>query len=279
VATCEICGNEFDELGVQIVLPGLAKSFDTIDCAARARALAGPPANSVSPAPAVFVAVPPRGRPSAYSLPGLPAGIALALAGGRARVALGGASVAVALLVAATVHLSSRTGSGSDPAARASGLSSSPRYAGDFLFRGLAPEARNPKVAPVAQAREPIPLAPVADASESAPVAVAAEEPTAIALPAQESDGIYLVAKRSPDIARATRMARATARDASKTQTRSDKRKAARHSRTTSRPKSARTGKIVSTRPGWGWGDKNHSHSGPVASSGKTAKAHGRGHK
>jgi hypothetical protein len=253
VATCEICGTEFDELGVQIVLPGLAKSFDRIECAARARALAGPSAGSVSPAPAVLVAVPPRGRPGSYSLPGLPAGIAAALAGGRARVALGGASVAVALLVAATVHLSARIGGGSDLAARASVPSSPPRYAGDFLLRGLVPQAGTLKVAPVTDARESTPVAPAAE----------------------ETDGIYLVAHRSPDVARAT------ARDASKTQARSEKRKAARYSRTTSRPTSTRADRTVSTRPGWGWGDKNHAHSGPVASSasGKHGKARGRGHK
>jgi hypothetical protein len=252
VATCEICGNEFDELGVQIVLPGLAKSFDTIDCAARARAIAGPPGRSVSPAPAVFVAVPPPGGPGSYSLPGLPAGLAAALAGGRARVALGGASVAVALLVAATVHLSSRIGGGSDLAEGASAPSSPPRHAGDFLFRGLAPEAASPRVAPVADARE------------SSPVAAAAEE----------ADGIYLVAHRSPNVARAK------TRDASKTRARSEKRKAARYSRTTSRPTSARAGGTVSTRPGWGWGDKNHAHGGPGASSGSAnGKARGRGRK
>jgi hypothetical protein len=252
VATCEICGNEFDELGVQIVLPGLAKSFDRIECAARARALAGPPARSVNPAPAVFVAVPPHGGPRPYGLPGLPAGIAAALAGSRARVALGGASVAVALLVAATVHLSSRIGGGSDPAARASVPSSPPRHAGDFLFRGLVPQARTPKVVPVADAREATPVAPAAE----------------------EADGIYLVAHRSPNVARAT------ARDASRAKPRSEKRKAARYSRTTSRPTSARAGGTVSTRPGWGWGDKNHTHSGPVASSASgKGKARGRGHK
>jgi hypothetical protein len=251
VATCEICGNEFDELGVQIVLPGLAKSFDTIDCAARARALAGPPARSVSPAPAVFVAVPPHGGPGSYSLPGLPAGIAAALAGGRARVALGGASVAVALLVAATVHLSSRIGGGADPA-RASAPSSPPRHAGDFLFRGLAPETGTPKMAPAADAREPSPVAPAAE----------------------EADGIYLVAHRSPNVTRAK------ARDDSKTRARSEKRNPARYSRTTSRPTSARAGGTVSTRPGWGWGDKNHAHGGPGASSASgNGKARGRGHK
>jgi len=252
VATCEICGNEFDELGVQIVLPGLAKSFDRIECAARARALAGPPARAVNPAPAVFVAVPPRGGPRPYSLPGLPAGIAAALAGGRARVALGGASVAVALLVAATVHLSSRIGGGSDLTARASVPSSPPRYAGDFLFRSLAPQAGTPKVAPLADARE------------ATPVARAAEE----------ADGIYLVAHRSPNVARAK------TRDAAKTQARSKKRKATSYLRTTSRPTSARAGGTVSTRPGWGWGDKNHAHKGPAASSGSgKGKARGRGHK
>lgn len=243
MATCEICGTEFDELGVQFVIPGLAKSFDRIDCAARARALAGPPARNVRPAPAVFVDVDPRGRPRSYGLHGLPAGLAAALPGGRARLALGGASVAVALLVATTVHLSSRIGGGSDLGARVSVLSSPSRYAGDFLFRSLAPEARSPRVAPVVDAR---------------PVA-------------RETDGVYLIAHRSLD------GTHAMSPDVPEAQPRSQKRKASRYSRSTSRPTLARAGGSVSTRGGWGWGDKNHAHGGPTKSAG--SKAHGRRHK
>jgi hypothetical protein len=243
MATCEICGTEFDERGVQFVLPGLAKSFDRIDCAARARAIAGPPARNVRPAPAVFVDVGQRSQPRSYSLHGLPAGLAAALPGGRARLALGGASVAVALLVATTVHLSSRIGGGSDLAARASELSPPSRYAGDFLFRGLAPEARRPRVAPVVDAR-PAP---------------------------READGVYLVAHRSLD------GTRAMSPDVPDAQPRSQKRKASRHARPTSRPTLARAGGTVSTRAGWGWGDKNHAHGGPAKSAG--SKAHGRRHK
>src|SRR5918994_56044 len=225
MATCEIWGTEFDELGVQFVLPELAKSFDRIDCAARARAIAGPPARNVRPPPAVFVDVGPRGQPRSYRLHGLPAGLAAALPGGRARLALGGASVAVALLVATTVHLSSRIGGGSDLAARASVLSSPSRYAGDFLFSGLAPEARSLR--------------------------------TTFTRAPQQTDGIYLVAQPSLDGARATNRAAS--------------------SRNTSRPTSARARGNVSTRPGWGWGDKNHAHGGPSKSAG--SKAHGRRHK
>jgi hypothetical protein len=248
MATCEICGTEFDELGVQIVLPGLAKSFDRIDCAARARTLAGPPARGVRPARAVLVDVAPRGQLS-YGLHGLPAGLAAVLAG-RTRLALGGASVAVALLVATTVHLSSRIGGGSDLSAHASLLPSPPRYAGDFVFRRLAPEARSPKVAPVIDARPPVVSAPVP----------------------QEADGVYLVAQRSLD------GGRATSRNASEAQPRSQKRKAARYSRNSSGPTLARAGASVSTRPGWGWGDKNHAHSGPGEGS-RASKSHGRRHK
>jgi hypothetical protein len=238
MATCEICGTEFDELGVQIVLPGLAKSFDRIDCAARARALAGPPARSVRPAPAVFMDVAARGRPRSYNLHGLSAGLAAALAGGRARLALGGASIAVALLVATTVHLSTRTGGGSDLLARAS-LQSPPRYAGDFLFRGLAP-------------------------ANTRPPAVVAPAP-------QQAEGFYLVANRSTDNPRATSLG------ASETQPQAKKRRAATNSRNTSRTTLARAGGNVSTRPGWGWGDKNHAHGGPRKSSasGRPGQAHG----
>lgn len=244
MATCEICGTDFDDRGVQIVLPGLAKSFDRIDCAARARTLAGPPALGTRPLRAVFVDVPPRGGARSYGLHGLPAGLAAALAGGRARLALGGATVAVALLVATTVHLSSRTGGGSDLAASVSVPPSPPRYAGDFLFRRPAPATRSPKVTAVADARPP-------------------------------AEDIYLVSHRSLD------GARAASRDASEAQPRSEKRKAATSSRHTSRPTSARAGGSVSTRPGWGWGDQNHAHGGPTKASGskKVGKSHGRGHK
>jgi hypothetical protein len=252
MATCEICGTEFDELGVQIVLPGLAKSFDRIDCAARARTIAGPPARNVRPARAVFVDAASRGQPRSYSLHGLPAGLAAALAS-RTRLALGGASLAVALLVATTVHLSSRIGGGSDLSAHASLLPSPPRYAGDFVVRGLAPEARGAKVAPVVDTRLPVVSVPVP----------------------QEADGIYLAAQRSLD------GGRATSRTASEAQPRSQKRKAARYSRNSSEPTLARAGAIISTRPGWGWGDKNHAHGGPsqVSGSKKLGNSHGRRHK
>jgi hypothetical protein len=252
MTTCEICGTEFDELGVQIVLPGLAKSFDRIDCAARARALAGPPAHNVRPAPAVFVDVAPRGRPRLYGLPGLPAGFAATLAGGRARLALGGASLAVALLVATTVHLSSRIGGGSDLLARGSLLQSPPRFAGDFLFRGLAPANTNP-------------------------AAVVAPAPQQLAPAPQQAEGFYLAANRTPNEAEA----RATSLAASEAQPRAQKRRAATRTRSSSRTTLARAGGNVSTRPGWGWGDKNHAHGGPTRSSasGKAGKAQGRRHK
>jgi len=238
MATCEICGTEFDELGVQFVVPGLAKSFDRIDCAARARAIAGPPARNVRPAPPVFVDVGPRDQPRSYSLHGLPAGLAATLPGGPARLALAGASVAVALLVATTVHLSSRIGGGSDLAAREPVLSSPPRYAGDFLIRGLAPEANGPG-------------------------------PTSTRAP-QQADGIYLVAHRSLD------GTHAMSPDVSEAQPRSQKRKASRYSRATSGLTLARAGENVSTRPGWGWGDKNHTHGGP---SKESAAIHGKSHR
>lgn len=251
MTTCEICGTEFDELGVQIVLPGLAKSFDSIDCAARARALAGPSAHNVRPAPAVFVAVAPRGRAGSYSFPGLPAGLAAALAGGRARLALGGASVAVALLVATTVHLSSRIGGGSDLLARASIPQPPPRYAGDFLFK-LAP-------------------------ANTRPPAVVAPAPQQVAPASQQAEGVYLAASRAPNEAEA----RATSLAASEAQRPSQKRRAATRARSTSRTTLARAGGNVSTRPGWGWGDKNHAHGGPTKASGSKTrgKTQGRRHK
>jgi hypothetical protein len=236
MATCEICGTQFDELGVQIVVPGLAKSFDRIDCARRARAVAGPPAFSVKPLPAVFVDVERRGDARSYGLPGLPAGLAAALAGGRTRLALGGATVAVALLAAATIHLSWRTGGASDVGA--SVLPSPSRHAGNLAFRGHTVQALPAKA--------------------SAPVVVAPAP--------QETDGVYLIAERHAP---------------AKLQRRPRKAHTAKHSRSTRRITLARTAESVSTRRGWGWGDKNHAHGGPTKGGGsaKAGNAHVRRHK
>jgi hypothetical protein len=238
VTTCEICGTEFDELGVQIVIPGLAKSFDRLDCAARARALAGPAAFSVQPLQAVFMDVDPAGTARSYGLPGLQAGLAAVLAG-RTRLAVGGATVAVALLAAATVHLSARFGGGSDPAARASVLPSPSSQAANLAFRGHTSD--------------------VARSAKSSEPAVAVRAP-------QESDGVYLIAAReAPHKARPQRR----------------KQQAGKHTRSTSATTLARAAESVSTRRGWGWGDKNHAHAGPANGSGAkhAGKARGRGHK
>jgi hypothetical protein len=236
MATCEICGTRYDELGIQIVVPGLAKSFDRIDCAARARAIAGPPAFSVKPLPAVFVDVARRGAARPYGLPGLPAGLAAALASGRARLAVGGATVAVALLAAATVHLSSRTGGGSDLAA--SVLPSPWRYAGNLAVRGHTIQAFGTKPSqPVVSARAP-----------------------------QETDGTYLIAARHTPV---------------EAQSRPHKQHTVRHSRSRPGITLPRAAESVSTRRGWGWGDKNHVHEGPAKGGGsaKAGNAHGRRHK
>jgi hypothetical protein len=244
MATCEICGTQFDELGVQIVVPGLAKSFDRIDCARRARAIAGPPAFSVKPLPAVFVDVAPRGDARSYGLPGLPAGVAAALAGGRARLALGGATVAVALLAAATVHLSWRTDGGSDVGA--SVLPSPSRHAGNLAFRGHTVQTLPAKSVQALPAKA------------SAPVVVAPAP--------QETDGVYLIAERHAP---------------AKLQRRPRKPHTAKHSRSTRGITLTRTAESVSTRRGWGWGDKNHAHGGPAKGGGsaKAGSAHGRRHK
>jgi hypothetical protein len=263
VTTCEICGTEFDELGVQIVIPGLAKSFDRLDCAARARTLAGPPAFNVKPLQAVFVDVGPGGTARSYGLPGLQAGLAAVLAG-RTRLAVGGATVAVALLAAATVHLSARFGGGSDPAAKASVLPSPSSPAANLAFRGHTAVARGAKSSQAViavrtpQETDGVYLIAARAAKSSQPV-IAVRTP-------QETDGVYLIAARdAPDKARPQRR----------------KQRAAKHARSTSATTLARAAESVSTRRGWGWGDKNHAHAGPANGSGAkhTGKARGRGHK
>jgi hypothetical protein len=241
VTTCEICGTEFDELGVQIVIPGLAKSFDRLDCAARARALAAPAAFSVEPLQAVFLDVGPAGAARSYGLPGLQAGLAAVLAG-RTRLAVGGATVAVALLAAATVHLSARFGGGSDPAAKASALPSPSSQAANLAFRGHTSD-----VARSAKLSEPV---------------IAVRTP-------QETDGVYLIAARdAPDKARPQRQKQQAGKHTRR-----------KHTRSTSATTLARAAESVSTRRGWGWGDKNHVHAGPANGSGAKHAGKARGHK
>ena len=69
-----------------------------------------------------------------FALGGLSAGLAAALAGRRARVALGGATVGVALLVATTAHLATR-GDATEPTVRPQALAPPARYAADSADR------------------------------------------------------------------------------------------------------------------------------------------------
>jgi hypothetical protein len=235
MATCEICGTEFDEHGVQIVLPGLAKSYDRIDCAIRARALAGTAAVSVPLSGALVDLGPGASRP--YALHGLSAGLAAALAGGRARLALGGASVAVALLIATTVHLSSRGGDTSEAAARSPSLAPPARNARDFANRVRAAEATAPATA--VRSRRQVQYA-----------YLAAEQVQMETRPSRRSTSLRARVRL------ASRKAHAQTR----------------HARSQTRVKSA--SHSVSTRPGWGRGDKNHRHSGPGKSGNGKAKGH-----
>jgi hypothetical protein len=233
MATCEICGNEFDELGVQIVLPGLAKSFDRIDCAMRARALAGHPPLGVQ-SRAVLVDLGAEGTARAYPLGGLPAGLAAALSG-RVRLALGSATVATALVVGTIVHLSSRDELTSEAAARSPSLAPPARYAADFADRTRTADA----AAPAPQVRSP-----------------------------QQVRYVYLAAERTELATRPTRSAARAARVTSRTKRARSTRHAARLATATI----TSGGNSASTRRGWGWGDKNHSHNGPSRKAKATKK-------
>ena len=70
-----------------------------------------------------------------FALGGLSAGLAAALGGRRARVALGGATVGVALLVATTAHLATRGGDVTEPTVRPQSLAPPARYAADSADR------------------------------------------------------------------------------------------------------------------------------------------------
>jgi hypothetical protein len=249
MATCEICGTDFDDFGVQLVVPGLSKGFCRVDCAIRARTLAGATGGAV-PMRAVLVPLAARSATGLFALGGLSAGLAAALAGTRARVALGGATVGVALLVATTAHLATRGGDVTEPTVRPQTLAPPARYAGDSADR-----ARASVVAGTA---------------------------------AQQRSGpqvryTLLAASRSADVPRAARVMTVS------TRTRTHAPKAVLHARHGTGGKtptaSSGSGGKGSSRPGWGRGDKNHSHGGPSThkSSGsskhsKPAK-HGKSHK
>ena len=236
MATCEICGTDFDDLGVQIVLPGLARSFDSIDCAVRARNLAGASGAGV---PMRGMLVPLAGTSTrSFALGGLSAGLVAALAGTRGRVALGGATVGVALLVATTAHLATRGGQGAEATTRPQALALSARYAADFADR----------------------------ARVSATTRTAAQPRSA-----PEVRYAVLADSRSSGVPRAARVVTVS------TRTRTQRPKAVRHAGQTRTAKpSSSSSSTGSTRGGWGLGDKNHRHSGPGkhAKAGKQSKSH-----
>ena len=245
MATCEICGTDFDDLGVQFVVPGLGKGFCRVDCAVRARTLAGATGGAV-PMRAVLVPLAAGSATGLFALGGLSAGLAAALGGRRARVALAGATVGVALLVATTAHLATRGGDVTEPTVRPQSLAAPARYAADS-----------------------------ADRVRALTVAVQKRSEAQVRY-------TLLAASRSADVPRAARVMTVSTR----TRTHAPKAVHARHGtggKTTTA--SSGSGGKGSSRPGWGYGDKNHSHGGPSKhkSSGsskhsKPAK-HGKSHK
>lgn len=223
MATCEICGTDFDERGVQIVLPGLAKAFDSVDCAVRARNLAGTAAAGV-PMRGTLVDLG-RGDARFFAFGGLSAGLAAALAGSRSRLAVGGATVGVALLIATTAHLATRGGGEAESTSGPESLASAARYAGDSADRLRAVEAARPAVE-----RRPEP----------------------------EVTFVLAAATPSADAPRAARSIRTV------TRTHTQRPKTTRHARHSTRGKTKTTSSSsASTQPGWGHGDKNHGHNGP----------------
>jgi hypothetical protein len=242
MATCEICGNEFDDRGVQMVVPGLAKSFDSIDCAVRARSLAGA-SGAALPMRAMLVPLAANPAASSFALGGLSAGLAAALGGTRARVALGGATVGVALLSATTAHLATRGGETAAEATRPQALAPPAREAGDFARRARV--SGNPVSGVTGTAAQP----------RSAPE-------VRYALPAAGRSS------NEPRVARVVTVA---------TRARTHRPTAVRQAPS---PKpSSSSSATGSTRRGWGHGDKNHSHTGPGKHSQAAKQGTGQKHK
>jgi hypothetical protein len=174
-----------------------------------------------------------------FALGGLSAGLAAALAGTRARVALGGATVGVALLVATTAHLATRGGDAAEPTVRP---------------QSLAPPARS-----AADSADRVHASTVAAHKRSEP----------------QVRYTLLAASRSTDVPRAARVMTVS------TRTRTHAPNAVLHARHGTGGKtptaSSGSGGKGSSRPGWGHGDKNHSHGGPSkhkSSSSKQTKQH-----
>ena len=250
MATCEICGNEFDDRGVQMVVPGLAKSFDSIDCAVRARSLAGA-SGAALPMRAMLVPLASNPAASSFALGGLSAGLAAALGGTRARVALGGATVGVALLSATTAHLATRGGETAEETTRPQALAPPAREAGDFAGR-------------VRVSAVPVSASPVYGVTGSAAHLRSAPEARYTQLAAGHSSD-------EPRVARVMTVA---------TRVRTNRPKAVRHARQAPSPKpSSSSSAEASTRRGWGHGDKDHSHSGPGQHSQAAKQGKGQKHK
>jgi hypothetical protein len=235
MATCEICGTHFDDRGVQIVLPGLAKSFCRVDCAVRARNLAGA---GVVPVAMRGALVPLAASPGFFALGGLSAGLAAALAGTRARVAFGGATVGVALLVATTAHLATRGGDAAEATVRPQALAPPARYASDYADRVRASVVTG-----------------VSAQSRSAP----------------EVRYTLLAASRSADVPRAARVLAVSTRAPTRTRAHSVR---ARHGTGGKTTISAASAANDSSRPGWGHGDRNHTHGGPSKQNASAGKQH-----
>jgi hypothetical protein len=90
--SCQVCGRSFDPLEFQIVVPGLGRGFDRIDCAKSARAMASP-GSRFAAAPLLALATPAAAvafaaRPRAPRLLGSTAATLGLLAAGTAAAAL-----------------------------------------------------------------------------------------------------------------------------------------------------------------------------------------------
>ena len=239
MATCEICGADFDDLGAQIVLPGLTKSFDRIDCAVRARNLAGASGAGV-PMRGMFVPLAAGTATRSFALGGLSAGLAAALAGTRACRARR-SDGRCGLLVATTAHLATRGGQTADATPRPHALAPQARYAADYADRIRV----------------------------SAVTRTAAQTRSAL-----EVRYTLLAASRSTDVPRAARVMTV----ATRTRTHGPKAVRHAGQMRSAKPSRSISTK-GSTRSGWGHGDKNHDHSGPGKSSKAAKQAKGKKHK
>ena len=261
---CIVCGREFDERAYQLVVPGQPGSFDSFECAARARGLPwlGPSGRS-------GVGGPPFERPAAAAaLPSRETAGGAELARVRTRTALAGAA-ALAVAVAATsaylwlrdgdTRAEARAGETARVVDSAADRAQVPKGDEDGAASGDAPESRSVR-REEAQVERPGGRRAARDAAR---LVAPADDPAPSGGDARpDGDPAPRSAPLSPPPRQSPPRPSPTVLPP-------------RPVSPPARPPAPVTvpAPAAVTRPGWGYGDKKHVHSGPPGAGAASAKA------